>query len=156
MSDESHAVQVLEARQVAFEKLMDERDRRYDEQFRAQKEAVAAALTAQKEQTGAAFAASEKAIVKAENSQTEYNVRSNEFRGQLGDQANRLLPRAEADTRFGAFEKQIENMEKDVATLRESRSAVGGAKAQTALIFGMAVAIAGLAMTLVLFMIKRP
>jgi hypothetical protein len=41
-----------------------------------------------KEQTRASFEASEKAIVKAENAQRDYNVRSNEFRGQLDDQAS--------------------------------------------------------------------
>jgi hypothetical protein len=115
---------------IAFERLMDERDRRYGEAVQALKDAVGAALTAQKETTGQAFAASEKAISKAEASQTAYNERSNEFRGQLDDQAKRLLARAEAETQFNAMSERIEELKKDVISLREYRSRAGGAEHQ--------------------------
>jgi hypothetical protein len=78
-----------------IERIVDERDRQYDMRFRAAEIAVQAALLAQKELTASSFAASEKAIIKAEEAQRDYNQRSNEFRGQLDDQAKMLMPRVE-------------------------------------------------------------
>jgi len=119
-----------------FERIIDERERLADTRF----EAVYAAQTAAEKQVAIAFAASEKAIVKAEEAQREYNIRSNEFRGQLDDQAKTLMPRAETDARFNSLEDKfaliqksmdikVEEVKKDVISLRESRSESGG-KAQ--------------------------
>lgn len=90
-------------------------------------------------------AAAEKAIEKAERAQADYNVRSNEFRGQLADQAKMLLPRAEFDssqlqvretigstiTRIDIVKDDLrkdlttakEDLRKDIASLKEYRSA---------------------------------
>lgn len=136
---------------VSLQKLVEERDRLYISKFDASQTAVSAALAAQKEATNTAFLASEKAIVKAETAQADYNIRSNEFRGQLDDQAKTLMPRTETmvllhgvDDRFKAFDDKVDllrvNMDnklevmriafdkaidaqgKDIAGLRESRS----------------------------------
>jgi hypothetical protein len=142
-----------------LERIMDERDRLYVDKFKAaetavntalaaQEKAVNAALAAQEKQTASSFAASEKAIVKAENAQTEYNMRSNEFRGQLDDQAKMLMPRAEVNALLKAIEekiyssktelesrltaantaseKTIDTLTKDISGLRESRSEGSG------------------------------
>lgn len=92
----------------ALRELVDERDRLYKERDESRKTAVDAALQAAKEKTTDAFLASEKAIVKAEDAQREYNARSNEFRGQLDDQAKTLMPRIEADAKFQALEDKFE------------------------------------------------
>ena len=116
-----------------LERIIEERDRLYDIRFRASETAMSAALTAQEKQTNASFTASEKAIVKAEDAQREYNVRSNEFRGQLDDQAKLLMPRSEAliatralDDKLGGIkgelERRLEAINKELASLRESRS----------------------------------
>ena len=86
----------------AFKKLMDERDRRYQEHFRAMDEKTSLALTG-----------SDKALTKAEISTEKRFDAVNEFRGQLKDQAATLLPRAEADTKFSAIEEKIEEMKKE-------------------------------------------
>jgi hypothetical protein len=91
-----------------LERIIDEKDRQYQQRFRAADAAVASALLAQKEATAAAFAASESAIRKAEEAQREYNVRSNEFRGQLGDQAKQLAPRAEMLGLIKSTEEKID------------------------------------------------
>jgi chromosome segregation ATPase len=134
-------------------------DRRYEQRFAAQdqavtaalaaqEKAVAAALAAQEKATAAAFASSERAIDKAENAQTEYNVRSNEFRGQLDDQAKLLLPRSEFDRSLAdvvgkveqlrssfderleaqrrIYDEKIAGLGKEIAGLRESRSEGSG------------------------------
>jgi hypothetical protein len=76
--------------------ILNERDQRYAEKFTAAEKAVTTA-----------FASSEKASLKAEQAQESYNVRSNEFRGQLDDQAKTLMPRLETDNRFGNVEDKI-------------------------------------------------
>ena len=81
-----------------MQRLVDERDKQYDARFRTAEIAVTVAFAAQKESTANAFLASEKAIVKAEEAQRAYNERSNEFRGQLDDQAKMLMPRSEVNT----------------------------------------------------------
>jgi hypothetical protein len=138
-----------------FGRIMAEMDRRYDERFGGVNErftaagtAVTAALAAQEKAVAAAFLASEKAIVKAEDSQKDYNERSNEFRGQLDDQAKMLMPRMETTALLKAMddkiesvkiyseakidalklsiEKSIDAMSKEIAGLRESRSEGSG------------------------------
>jgi hypothetical protein len=121
--------------------IIEERDRLYDTRFKAAEVAVSAALAAQEKSVTAAFTASEKAIVKAEDAQKDYNNRSNEFRGQLDDQAKTLMPRNESQTLFRAydeklesnkvaFEKSIDALIEDIKSLRESRSATAGASLQ--------------------------
>lgn len=162
-----------------IERIMDERDRLYDARFRAaetavsaalaaQEKAVGAALAAQEKQTSSSFIASEKAIVKAEDAQRDYNQRSNEFRGQLDDQAKMLMPRNEANTMFGAMEEKlralasahaarIDATQNDVASLRESRSAVGGKDAGISWIGALAVGVATIIGTLLaVYALVRP
>jgi hypothetical protein len=78
---------------------MDERDRRYDERFKATDE-----------RTNLALISSEKAVGKAELATEKRFDAVNEFRGQLKDQAATLMPRAEVDTRFNALAEKIESI----------------------------------------------
>jgi hypothetical protein len=118
--------ELLQVKHDALVQVVDERDRLYDVRFRAAEAAASAALAAQEKATNAAFAASEKAIVKAEDAQREYNVRSNEFRGQLDDQAKTLMPRPETLTMFKAVDEKLLALSREIAGLRESRSESGG------------------------------
>ena len=93
---------------------LQERDRRYEERYVAQEKAVLAALAAQEKLTSAAFASAEKAVSKAEDAQKDYNQRSNEFRGQLDDQAKLLMARTEAISQFDGFDKRLEDRDKAV------------------------------------------
>ncbi len=90
-----------------YERVIDERDRQYDQRFRAAEIALSAALSAQEKAVAAAFLASEKAIIKAEEAQKDYNIRSNEFRGQLDDQAKTLMPRPETVALFKAMDEKL-------------------------------------------------
>jgi hypothetical protein len=89
-----------------------------DARFEAAQLAVSSALAAQDKLTSAIFAASEKAITKAEEAQREYNIRSNEFRGQLDDQAKSLISRLEAQTVFKALEDKIDGIKDEQSTTR--------------------------------------
>jgi hypothetical protein len=103
--------ELLEEKVDSLAKLADERDRRYEERFRAMDEKTSLALTA-----------SEKAVSKAETATEKRFDSVNEFRGSLKDQAATLLPREEADAKFKAIESKIDEMKKEIVGLREFRS----------------------------------
>lgn len=96
---------------VNLQKVMDERDRRYEDRF-----------TAMDEKTSLALAGSEKAVSKAETATEKRFDSVNEFRGTLNDQAATLLPRAEANARFDALDAKNEDMKAEISSLRDSRS----------------------------------
>lgn len=136
----------------AFKELMIERDRRYEERFLHLTTGQENALTALEKQTAAAFAASEKAIVKAEDSQKDYNTRSNEFRAALDDANKHMMPRPESEQLHRAAQDALnrlreetgkaielsrtearvagEALSKEIANLRESRSQLLGVQEQ--------------------------
>lgn len=120
--------ELTDARFQAAARLLDERDRLYLEKFRASEIAVSAAIAASDKQTAASFASSEKAIGKAEQAQSDYNVRSNEFRGQLDDQAKTLMPRTESQTLFKSYEDKLEDIKKRQEIFSSFMSTYGGAK----------------------------
>jgi hypothetical protein len=92
---------VLEAKVAAQRELMDERDRRYEERFKAMDE-----------KTGLALTSSEKAVTKAETATEKRFDAVNEFRGQLKDQASTLISRVEVDARFVAQNEKLESISK--------------------------------------------
>jgi chromosome segregation ATPase len=100
--------------------IIDERDRRYEDRFKAMDE-----------KTGLALTSSEKAFTKAETATEKRFDAVNEFRGSLKDQADRMMPRAEADGRFGGVEDKIDEIKKEVNSLRENRSEMTGVKVTT-------------------------
>lgn len=53
-------------------------------------------------------AASEQAVKKAEEAQKDVNAKSNEFRGQLSDQATTFMPRRESESRSSELDRRIE------------------------------------------------
>jgi len=142
-----------------LEETLEERDRRYEDRFKAQETAVANAFAAQKELTNSVFNSSEKAISKAESAQSEYNLRSNEFRGQLDDQAKRLMSRDEALGRFEAIDHRISEIKDSIANLRESRSESGGQRGQSHWMIGLAVTIgiagASAAVSVVIYLLSH-
>jgi chromosome segregation ATPase len=131
--------------------LIEERTRLFQARFEALHERFSGAMNARQQTVDQAFAASERAIAKAETAQKEYNERSNEFRGQLDDQAQTLMPRTETaglfkaleekiaavqhtaeqkiDTRQSAVDKQLDEIKADIRILRESRSQTEGKSA---------------------------
>ncbi len=95
----------------------DERDRRYEDRFKATDE-----------KTSLALAGSEKAVTKAEAATEKRFDAVNEFRGTLSDQAASLLPRAEANANFRAYDEKIEEMKKQISALRETQTKSMGEK----------------------------
>lgn len=79
-----------------LQRLMNERDTRYEQRFIAQEKASEAAI-----------ASAAEAVKKAEAAQEKRNEAANEFRGQLADQAATLMPRKEATVLFDAVNEKI-------------------------------------------------
>ncbi len=83
------------------------------------------------------FEASKEAVLKAEVAQQNYNVRSNEFRGQLDDQAKRLIARTEVEQLLKSMQDRIEAANKsleekisvndrEIRAVRENVGTTGG------------------------------
>jgi biopolymer transport protein ExbB/TolQ len=80
---------------------------RLDERYAAQTQALDAAFEAQKLSVAAALAAAEKATTKAETAADKRFEATNEFRGQLKDQAATLMSRAEAQALYDRNTERI-------------------------------------------------
>lgn len=117
------ATALLKASVENLAEVMNERDRRYEDRF-----------TAMDEKTSLALAGSEKAVSKAETATEKRFDAVNEFRGTLSDQATNLLPRAEASAKFQSYDEKLEDMKKEIGSLRESRSGSAGAKDERAVV----------------------
>jgi hypothetical protein len=143
MTDEKTDYAVLKAQLCAIQKFIDERDRRYEERFKAMDEKTGLALTSSKE-----------AVTKAEVATEKRFDAVNEFRGTLSDQAATLLPRAEATARFTSYDEKIEEIKRDIVALRESRSQSQGRSSGFSAAWGIAVSILFLAIAVVGLILK--
>jgi len=96
-----------------------EKDKRYEQRFLAQEQAVAVALSrvdlefherikSVREETQASLDAADKAISKSENAADKRFDSVNAFRAQLSDQALTFMPRKESDVRIDAIAEKIE------------------------------------------------
>lgn len=145
----------IETLRVHLLTLIEGNDKRYNQEFDNQKQAVKDALAAQKEQTSAAFQSSEKAIVKAEASQTTYNQGHNDLSRKMEDQYKALVPTAEHRADINALkseaanekinnEKRMDRMAEDIKSLRESRSSSIGADDGKKDVWGYIIGAVGL------------
>lgn len=96
--------------------IMSQRVLLLDERYSTQTKAIDAALVAAERAVSAALEAAEKAVAKAEVASDKRFDSVNEFRAQLGDQANTFLARSEAEVRFSAL---TERLNANVAKLTE-------------------------------------
>jgi len=122
--------ETVETKFQANDKLDLERDKRYEQGRNSDAQAVSAA-----------FAASEKAILKAEQTGKENDAKNNEFRGQLTDQAATFMTRVEAEAQFRLLGQRLDELKTaviagdrenrdSIQNLRESRSEGTGAAQQ--------------------------
>ena len=103
----------LEHRLDALAYVGDERDRRYEDRFKAMDEKTGLALTSSKE-----------AVAKAETATEKRFDAVNEFRGTLSDQAANLMPRGEASAKFAALEEKFSSLRDEVT--RAISQGIGG------------------------------
>ncbi len=113
-----------------------ERDRRYTDKF-----------TALDEKTTTAQATSKEAITKAETATEKRFDSVNEFRSAMSDQSRLLMPRAEADARFGSVAEKIEEMKKiydgALASLHSTRSEAMGRQQIMTIVISLAASAIG-------------
>jgi hypothetical protein len=86
---------ILGERLEALRKVVDERDRRYEERFLAMDEKTSLALTA-----------SEKAVTKAEVATEKRFENTNEWRSAMQDRDRNQMPRIEIEQRFDSMKRQ--------------------------------------------------
>ncbi len=102
-----------------LESILAEMDKRYEQRFVGQQEAVRVALDrvdkefhehirSVREETQAALDAADKAILKQEAAIEKRFDAVNAFRAQLADQASSFLPRKESDVRMDAITEKID------------------------------------------------
>jgi hypothetical protein len=135
---EDPSIRELASEFDGFKELMIERDRRYEQRFEAMEQKTSLALTS-----------SEKAVAKAEIATEKRFDSVNEFRATLSDQAANLLPRREADTKFSSYEDKLEDMKKEIAGLRESRSGTAGTGEGLKAMWGYVAGVAGFVLVLI-------
>jgi hypothetical protein len=141
--------ELKELMQTKFEssgKIADERDRRYEDRFKAMDEKTSLALTS-----------SEKAVNKAETATEKRFEGVNEFRSSLSDLTGTMIPRAEANARFEALDSKNEDLKNEIASLREFRSGGEGkekaSQHNVSVIFSVLATLIALA-TLMAFIMK--
>lgn len=100
-----------------------ELDRRVEQHFDLNDKALESALLSAKEAVAAALTAAKEAVDKAEAAASKRFEATNEFRGQLSDQANTFMPRLEAEQRLGQLRDLIDDVK---GTRSEGVKAVWG------------------------------
>lgn len=123
---------------VHFRQMMSDKDRRDEQRFEAQQQAVRDALVAQEKAVNAALLAAQQAVTKAEMAAEKRFDSVNEFRATLSDQANMLMPRSEATVLLAAQDQRLTVVEKRTQEDRARSRGVGDA-------WGYLVAAVGLA-----------
>lgn len=132
-----------ELAEEAQDELEVERDRRYEQRFSAQQEAVRAALEATEKAVAAAFKASQEAIDKAEKAIMKQADVTFVTIKELQISMSSVMPRVETETRFSA-------QARDLAEARDRLKTLEAAKAgKTEMLPWVlaAVAVAGLLFT---------
>jgi hypothetical protein len=119
-----------------FIAVINERDKRYADLRAADGKAIDAALSAAKEAVAAALAAAERAVLKAEFAAEKRFDAVNEFRGQLADQASKLMPRTEAEIR-------LSNLENAVNIIRGRSKGISDGMGALGVIAGVIIALGG-------------
>jgi hypothetical protein len=143
----------IESMHAHLLKIMDERDRRYEQRFEAQETAIRAALAAAEKaldekssvlsnefhehlaqyrhEVGLAFESSDRAISKAEIATEKRFDSVNEFRAQLTDQASRFMPRTESEATTNRIIERITDLDNRVNQLISRAEAVAAADRNT-------------------------
>lgn len=113
------------------ERMLQERDVRFEQRFQASQQAIQDAMVAQEKAVNAALQASDRAVLKAETASERRFEGVNEFRATLADQAALLMPRAETTAMFKTVEDKIAMLANDLQTLRDYRYSTEGRRVET-------------------------
>jgi len=115
---------------TSLEHLMDERDRRYEDKFKALDSATDKALSAVQSQTAAAFAANKESVTKTEEGQRAYNAQHNDLTRKMEAQAARFVDRERLEEYEKRFDTKLESLKADIARLQQVGAETGGRHVQ--------------------------
>lgn len=115
---------------VSLERLMDERDRRYDERFRSLDSATEKALAAVQNQTAAAFLANKESVAKTEDAQKAYNFAHNDLTRKMEAQSAKFVDRERLDDAAKQFDTKIEALKSEIKHLQAAIAETGGRHVQ--------------------------
>jgi hypothetical protein len=113
-----------------FQALFDERDKREQQRFEAQQQAIKDALISQEKAVAAALAAAKEAVTENKLNQKQQLEAHNGLIRKMEIQTNTFIPRAEADVKFQSqreqTDQQVGALSKEISDLRTSRDTVAG------------------------------
>jgi hypothetical protein len=111
------------------------------------REYVLRLLDEQEKRVRLALDAAQRSVDKSEEAQGRYNAVSNEFRGQLSDQAAMFMPRAEAESGLKAFRSEVfakfDALEKRADELQRRADKTEGKSIGSAAVIGFIVTAIG-------------
>lgn len=149
--------------------LIEANDKKYTQSFEEVRTATQTALTAQKLAVDTALIAADRAGEKAEKAGEKRLDGLNELRNMASDAQANYMQRLEADAKFKAIEDKYlslqsvyeskieairENLTKEIASLRESRSALAGARVGSKEVIAYLFATAGIIFALISFLTR--
>jgi hypothetical protein len=102
-----------------LEKLIDERDRRYEERFKSAESLRHAEIAAIRQSSEFLVSTFKEAMQKSEQAQGAYNISHNDLIRKMENQYQHMMPREEAISKFDDLKESITN-------LQQSRSASAG------------------------------
>lgn len=109
-TDEAPSAWTPDLLHLYLSKRIDDQKALLDERAAAQTKAMETAFLAADKAVQAALTSAEKAVTKAEMAAEKRFEATNEFRGQLSDQAATFLARSEADIRFAALTEKFDSL----------------------------------------------
>lgn len=142
----SNKLEALKASFDSFEKLMNERDKRYQERDESQAREIAAALQSAKELTSASFSEAHKASEKTEVAQKEYNEVHNGLANKMDAQYKEMIPR-------GEYLREHQYLVEKINELRESHFKESGKQGAIEEVKSNRKWLIGLILTIALFMV---
>jgi hypothetical protein len=145
-------IAILETAMRAIEELGRERDRRYEEGKKANKEAVDAAFASAEKAVAAALTSAKEAVFKQEQAQNQYNEAHNGLLRKIDEQHKETLPRPEAEVRFTRQDEKIEDLKKVVARVELAQSASTG---RSGLSNPLLLSLAGLGGAVLLYAVEH-
>jgi hypothetical protein len=150
--DHDHLSCVLRGQERWFLRLLIEKDKQYEQRYKAQQIALTAALTSQEKAVNAALAATDRAVSKAEVASDKRFESVNEFRGNMSDMQATLMPRAEAESRIKSLEDKlqtaIKSIQDDISPLKDWIIEEGGGRKRGESAFIRTIQLAGIIIAL--------
>ena len=112
------------------------------------------ALLAHEKLNEQTFAASSEAIKKAEQAQSAYNLAHNDLSRKMEAQYAMMMPRTEAIGLLQAHNEKFDEIKKEIVTLREFASTMGGKSTGLSAMYGYIIGALGFLVALVTMAIK--